>query len=501
MTAVRILFCAIAMLGVAVVAPAQPPTPALAARAAEGQAAMKAGEFDQAATIYAELVKARPADAGLLLNLGMARYMAGDAQHALAPLQRAVKLKPGLAPASLFLGASLLQLGRIADAVPPLERAVATMPNNADAREMLGRAKLALGRYSSAITELRAMAALDPQSAKAWYGLARAYQGLAEEAFAALQRDSPDSPLLSLLLADVLVVQEKYAGALGLYRKALAANVPVGGVHEAIAELYELSGHDDWAAIESKRAAPRSAAFCATRRAECEYLAGRTSAALAAARSDKTAVGRYWTVRAANHLATEAVSRLEALPPSIEVHLLRAEVAQSRGRHPDAISEIRAALALAPGDHAIESALAEALVRARNFGEALPLLERLTREQPDSAELLYLHGEALLQSQQVEPAIPILERALQSDPNALPVRASLGRALALVGRFAEALPHLEAAAADDEDGDLHYQLARAYQSLQRPDDARRAMQEYQRLRQPASEEVPTGQAESQVTPP
>jgi predicted Zn-dependent protease len=71
---------------------------ALAARAAEGSAAMQASRFDAAATIYAELVAARPGDAGLLMNLGMARYMAGHPADALAPLQKAVRLNPALAP-------------------------------------------------------------------------------------------------------------------------------------------------------------------------------------------------------------------------------------------------------------------------------------------------------------------------------------------------------------------------------------------------------------------
>jgi Flp pilus assembly protein TadD len=84
---------------------------ALAARAAEGSAAMQASRFGDAATIYAELVAARPGDAGLLMNLGMARYMAGHPADALAPLQKAVRLNPALAPASLFLGAAAAEGG------------------------------------------------------------------------------------------------------------------------------------------------------------------------------------------------------------------------------------------------------------------------------------------------------------------------------------------------------------------------------------------------------
>jgi Flp pilus assembly protein TadD len=84
----------------------------IAAHAAEGAAAMQAGRFDDAAMIYEELTSARPNDAGLLMNLGMARYMAGHPEAALGPLQKSVRLNPSLAPASLFLGGTLLDLGR-----------------------------------------------------------------------------------------------------------------------------------------------------------------------------------------------------------------------------------------------------------------------------------------------------------------------------------------------------------------------------------------------------
>src|SRR5688500_7042817 len=126
-TIVRDLVCALALFlpahGVAEAGQADP----LVARSAEGAAAMQAQRFDEAATIYEGLVTARPTDAGLLLNLGMARYMAGHIEEAIPPLQKAVKLKPTLAPAALFLGASLLDVGRLKEAAVPLRKAVAAM--------------------------------------------------------------------------------------------------------------------------------------------------------------------------------------------------------------------------------------------------------------------------------------------------------------------------------------------------------------------------------------
>ncbi len=107
------------------------------------------------------------------------------------------------------------------------------------------------------------------------------------------------------------------------------------------------------------------------------------------------------------------------------------------------------------------------------------MVERLNRERPGDASLLLMLGDALVEDQQLDRAIPVLEQAVKA-PDALPhAPASLGRAYVQAGRYEESLPFLQAAPATDEDGDVHYQLARAYQALQRPAEAAKAMAVYQ----------------------
>lgn len=480
--------------------PASEASQALAERAAQGAAALQASRFDEAAAIYGELVEQSPKDPGLLMNLGMARYMAGQAAEAIAPLQKALALNPSLVPASLFLGSALLDTGRVQDAVLPLRKAVTAMPENADAREMLARAYLELSKYSSAAAQYRALTGLQPVSPRHWYGLARSYGGLAEQTLAALQEKASDSPLLELVVADVAVTQDKFAAALAIYRRVLT-DPPVGGLHEAIADLYEQAGHSDWAAAERAKITRRTPAECAARAAECDFLGGRIRESLAAALASPTPVGRYWTIRAANRLATEAVANLETLPPSVELHLIRAEIAQSRGQHPESVKEMREAVTLAPGNPAIETALAEALLRAHDLKEAIPLLERLNRASPGDGSLLLMLGDALVEDQQLDRAIPILERAAKA-PDALPhAPASLGRAYVQARRYDEALPYLEAAAPTDDDGDVHYQLARAYQALQRPAEAAKAMAVYQQKKGQEAPPSPDAAPEPVLTPP
>ena len=326
----------------------------------------------------------------------------------------------------------------------------------------------------------------------------RSYEGIAEKALNALQQQAPDSPLLELVVADVAVSQEKYPAALAIYRRVMEGAPPVGGLHEAVAEIYERAGKPEWAAQERRAdqaalrrpSAPARRGVRLSRRQVSRVARGRPAVA-------DVRAGRYWTIRAANRLATEAVARLESLPPSVELHLIRAELAQSGGRNTEAVAEVRAALKLSPGNPVIERALAEALLQAHDTDEALPLLERLNRERPDDA-LLFMYGDALLQSQQIERAIPILERAAGAKDAPVAAHAALGRAYVQVGRYEEALPHLIVASKGDQDGDVHLQLARALQALGRAADAQKAMAEYQRLRQQAA---PSGTAEKALTPP
>ena len=133
--------------------------------------------------------------------------------------------------------------------------------------------------------------------------------------------------------------------------------------------------------------------------------------------------------------------------------------------------------------------------------EALPLLDRLAREHPQDASITFLHGDALLIAQRIDEAIPLLERAV-TGPARARAAASLGRAYVQAGHFEAALPHLEAAAAEDEDGDVHYQLARAYQALQRMDEAKARHDGYQkRQAQQAPAEPAGGETEATLTPP
>jgi predicted Zn-dependent protease len=87
----------------------------------------------------------------------------------------------------------------------------------------------------------------------------------------------------------------------------------------------------------------------------------------------------------------------------------------------------------------------------------------LARDPADS-DINLLMGEILVGQHAYLDAEPYLERSLDARPDVLPrVHALLGRVLAATGRPKEAIQELDQGLASDDDGSVHFQLARLYQ--------------------------------------
>jgi tetratricopeptide (TPR) repeat protein len=482
---------------------AVPPGEDLAAKARRGKEAMAAGRFDEAAALYAEITRAMPEEPGMLLNLGMALSMAGRPREAVPRLEAALRLRPDLLPASLFLGAARLELGQPARAVEPLQKVVAAQPENQEARRRLAGALWSLERYEPASEQYRALAEQAPDDPRAWYGLGQSYQGLARVALERLQTSAPDSDYVLRRVAETMVAEGRLANAFTLYREALQKRPGLAEAHDALARIYEDSGHPEWAAVERERARTTPPLDCHAPSLECDFRARRYAPVLSAARRLGTAEGLYWESRAAGELAADAFGRLEQLPPSPEGTLRRVEVLRSRKRTParEAIDDLKKAAQAWPEDIRLRRELAALLVIVGDAEGAQPILEELLRREPESTEAALALGQTWLKIQQPAKAVPLLESVVRSEPKLLPAQAALGRAYAEVGDMAKAIAPLEAALETDEDGSLHYQLARAYRATGRAEQATQALAQFQEIRKAAEARTQSLQEEFRITPP
>ena len=233
---------------------------------------------------------------------------------------------------------------------------------------------------------------------------------------------------------------------------------------------------------------------CVKNKQACDYSAGRLAEAAAGP-------SLYWRTRAYNELALRAFKQLGALPVSIELHAIKAEILSNHGQHLEAAAEWRAAQKFAPADPGLQNQLAMSLYEGADYSTAVPLLEGLLRNEPKSAELNFFLGDSFLRMEQPDKALPLLEAAVKYDAKLLPARASLGLAYIRLTRDADAIPHLTAAREIDDDGSIHFQLAQAYRRAGNDEASKQMLAEYTRIQKRSKTEERNLEEEAAITAP
>ena len=424
------------------------------------------GRLDEAAAIYEILLKSKPGDPALMLNIAVVEFKAKRYDRVIERCRKIVDVTPSIPAAYLFLGASYFELGQPAAAVDPLLKVIQAQPNDRNARLMLAESLLLLERYREAAEHFQIASNALPDNPRVWYGLERSFQGLGEQAKAALERSASGSPYLGALLGDIFLKKQQYGLAFHHLRKALAGGLRIPGLHKSLAEIYRATGHPEWALQEEQAEANLG-------------LIDVRDAALSAGEDPESL---YWKALASNELASQALDRLAALPPSSELHEVRARMLDSRARYLDAAKEWRQALELAPKNPVLEKGLMMSLFNARDLVATLPLLEALLAREPGSAEPALLMGTIQLQLEQPGKAVPYLETALKHQPDSAAAHGALGEVYLKMGQSAKAIPQLQASLANDPDGARHFQLARAHQAVGNREESAKVLAEYRRLR-------------------
>ena len=276
-------------------------------------------------------------------------------------------------------------------ALADLERAAAANPSDVQAQRRLAAAYEAAGRRLDAVAAWTRVTELAPQAPSGWYALGLAYSAVAQEAVRSFEDRPADAAWRQLLMADSLLATGHLTDAFVIYRSVEEQLPSMVTIHESVAQIYERSGHAAWAARERTRGV-LSADACATRKALCEFRAGRYRGALEAALAGSDAESRYWLARIARELARASYAHLDTLADSPERRASRATIARAEDRHQDAVTELTAALKLAPGNPTLTFELATACYAARDYEQALATVNPLLRARPDDPRLVKLAG-------------------------------------------------------------------------------------------------------------
>ena len=156
----------------------------------------------------------------------------------------------------------------------------------------------------------------------------------------------------------------------------------------------------------------------------------------------------------------------------LQAHLQAAQTDLDSEKYPEAVQELRAAIAIHPRIRGAYYQLGFALFHLNKFPEAeKAFTEELDFRPPDAYSLYYL-GRIRADQGQREQAISFFEKSLDAG-EVLDVRQRLGSTYLALSRLDEAIHFLEASVRKrPEDGGLHYLLGRAYRQKGRAAEAK-----------------------------
>jgi tetratricopeptide (TPR) repeat protein len=471
-------------------------------------------------------LKLQPQDPLTNLELGMALVDTQRFAEALAPLEIAARSDPPQARTLYYLGRAQLGVDLRAEAVASLKRALELVHRQGAGGDQLrvihnqlGQALQRLGQAQEAATHFAESERLSAQGSDAAreqlarYQAATPEQEAARDPVAAVIETSPLAGLSSseratlkgrataglarsyLNLGVMQVQTEHFADAAALFEKAAAVDPAFPQVQYSLGVAYFNAGQFDRATGPLARAfavGPQDAglkrmlamAWLNTEKYDkaAELLGDDPELAtnpsllfaygLALSKSDRTAE------------AERIFSRLLVQHgDSAELSVLLGKANAQMGDFDSAIEALKRALRLKADVAEANGTLGVIYLKQGRLAEAEQALRAELAGHPGDLLSQQNLAVALESLQQPQAAIPILRSALKSKPDFSDARYLLGKILLAEGAAPEAVQHLEAAAKlAPEDARIHYQLARAYQTLGRTGLAEQEFAIYRQLK-------------------
>ena len=203
----------------------------------EGEKALAAGRYDEAAQAYEKLREMAPNTAEIHARLGLIYFQQGKFEQAVPALRHAIKLKPTLPNTDLLLAMSLSELGQYREALPALEKGFKRATDPALKRAsglQLQRAYTGLRQDDKAVEVALEMTRLYPKDPEALYHAGRLFGNFAYLSTVKLAEVAPDSPWLRLAAGEANESQGRSDAAIQEYKEVLSLQPNRPGVHYRI---------------------------------------------------------------------------------------------------------------------------------------------------------------------------------------------------------------------------------------------------------------------------
>jgi tetratricopeptide (TPR) repeat protein len=273
-------------------------------------------------------------------NLGVLLFFRGEYAEAVPQLQTAINIQPNLWKVRSLLGLAEEHTGDLADARKDLEASFPMI----EERKLKIEVGLDLtglytesGELDKAANLVSQLKTAYPDAPEVLYAAYRTYADLSGESMLSLSLVAPDSAQMRQLLAHEETREGNTNGAIAQYRKAVAIDPHLPGVHFELAELL--------------RTSPDPAV---KREAEQEYRAA-----------------------------------VAENPQEVKAICALAEMAETKGDTQQAFDDYSKAVALQPGDANAKLGLAKVLIEIDQPNKALPLLEASAQLEPTNATVHY----------------------------------------------------------------------------------------------------------------
>lgn len=309
-------------------------------------------ELQAAATINPENVETQG-------NLGVLLFFQGKTAEAIPHLRAAVKIQPSLTKIQGLLGMAENRTSDFANARTDLEASFPLIQENKLQTEV-GLELVGLYTQSGDLDKAAAAIAMlqkaAPGNPEVLYAAYRTYTELAVESMLSLSLSAPDSAQMHQMLAHEETRQGNTNGAIAHYRKAIAINPNLPGIHFELAELLNTSQDP---AVKQEARQQYNSALMANRRDEkalcrlgdLDAQAGNSaqayeeySKALALQPADANAKLGLAKILIEMHQTDKAMTLLEQtveLDPTNEVaHYRLATLYRNKGRTEDAKREV-----------------------------------------------------------------------------------------------------------------------------------------------------------------
>jgi tetratricopeptide (TPR) repeat protein len=319
---------------------------------------------------------------------------------------------------------------------------------------------------------------------------------VAEERFRQVITSAPDNPLAHLDLGLALLREGRLLEAAAAIQQAIQINPSLPGAHLFLGIIEYQRKNNARALADLKQEVslspqnPQALLWLGIVQLEAGHPDEASEALDRAAALDPKNMN-ILDYRGQAHMAAakQSYAQMYQLDPrSWRVHRLNAQIAADAGQHSQAISEYKAAIAVAPKEADLYEGLGEEYRKVGHLEDAQKAFEQELKLTPGNPVAMYNLGSVDIDRNENAAGIPLLQQVVKTYSHPTVADYYLGRGLAAEAKYDEAVTALQRAAiVPGEVGRrAWYELSQTYRKMGQTANAQNALIKFQQLQQAAN---------------